>query len=113
MRNRGPNGGGTLCSGAPQLLHCSRGPASGRTESARSQCPRASHVGLMHCTVQPGKYCKGAPPEKLFLIARILPKSACGNQEQTTTYSGDIAQAVLLTLRLIELQSWQNPGPEG
>lgn len=24
---------------------------------ARSQWPRASHSGLMHCTVQPGKYC--------------------------------------------------------
>ena len=24
---------------------------------ARSQWPRAAHSGLMHCTVQPGKYC--------------------------------------------------------
>ena len=29
----------------------------GPVASARNQCPRASHIGLMHCTVKPGKYC--------------------------------------------------------
>src|SRR5579872_7067935 len=49
-------GGGTLRSGALQLLH------SSPTESAaRSQWPRAAHSGLMHCTVHPGKYCTLSP----------------------------------------------------
>ena len=41
-----------MCSGELQLLQSSP-PAS----TARSQWPRAAHSGLMHCTVQPGKYC--------------------------------------------------------
>jgi hypothetical protein len=49
---RGASGGGTLCSGELQLLQNSP-PES----PARSQWPRAAHSGLMHCTVQPGKYC--------------------------------------------------------
>jgi hypothetical protein len=32
---------------------------------ARSQWPRASHSGLMHCTVQPGKYCTWILPSGL------------------------------------------------
>ncbi len=52
IRKRGARGGGTLCSGAPQLLQRSE-----RTASTRSQCPRAGHSVLRHCTVQPGKYC--------------------------------------------------------
>jgi len=31
--------------------------ATGPVTSARSQWPRASHCGLMHCTVKPGRYC--------------------------------------------------------
>ncbi len=54
---RGASGGGTLCSGALQLLQNSP-PES----PARSQWPRAAHSGLMHCTVQPGKYCTIFPP---------------------------------------------------
>lgn len=53
---RGPSGGGTRWSGTPQLLQ-----NSDRTWSMRSQCPRAWQSGLMHCTVQPGKYCIFAP----------------------------------------------------
>jgi hypothetical protein len=30
--------------------------------SARSQWPRASQSGLMHCTVKPGMYCIECPP---------------------------------------------------
>ena len=42
--------------------------ATGPVTSARSQWPRASHCGLMHCTVKPGRYCivylrgRNAPP---------------------------------------------------
>ena len=56
MRNRGPSGGGTLRRALPQ--HGQR-PSSqnARVASARSQCPRASHCGLMHCTVKPGRNC--------------------------------------------------------
>jgi hypothetical protein len=43
MRMRGLIGGGTLRSGALQLLQISD-PAS----AARSQWPRAAHSGLMH-----------------------------------------------------------------
>src|ERR1700733_3623633 len=56
MRRRGASGGGTLRNGELQLLHCSP-PES----AARSQCPRAAHSGLIHCTVQPGRYCTLSP----------------------------------------------------
>jgi hypothetical protein len=52
MRNRGASGGGTLWSGAPQLLQISCG-----VPWTRSQWPRAGHSGVKHCTVQPGRYC--------------------------------------------------------
>jgi hypothetical protein len=55
MRNRGGSGGGTLCSGAPQLLQHSCG-ASCR----RSQRPRAMHSGFKHCTVPPAKFSIGS-----------------------------------------------------
>jgi len=55
-RRRGLSGGGTLWSGALQLLQSSP-PES----PARSQWPRARHSGLIHCTVQPGKYCTFLP----------------------------------------------------
>jgi len=58
MRSRGAMGGGTLCRGEPQLLQRSFGVVS-----MRSQNPRASQSGLMHCTVHPGKYCT-IPPLK-------------------------------------------------
>ncbi len=56
MRKRGPSGGGTLRRESPQQ---GQRPSSlnARVASARSQWPRASHSGLMHCTVKPGKYC--------------------------------------------------------
>ena len=60
MRNRGPSGGGTFRSDSPQ--HGQR-PSSqnARVASARSQWPRASHCGLMHCTVKPGRNCISFP----------------------------------------------------
>ena len=62
---RGLIGGGTLRSGALQLLQISD-PAS----AARSQWPRAAHSGLIHCTVHPGKYCTFLP---LWNDARFFP----------------------------------------
>jgi len=60
MRKRGLSGGGTLRRKSPQQ---GQRPSSemGPVASARSQWPRASHTGLMHCTVKPGKYCMRAP----------------------------------------------------
>lgn len=60
IRNRGPSGGGTLRRKSPQegqRPSLATGPAT----SALSQCPRASHSGLMHCTVKPGRYCIASP----------------------------------------------------
>ena len=56
MRKRGPSGGGTLRRESPQQ---GQRPSSlnARVASARSQWPRASHCGLMHCTVKPGRNC--------------------------------------------------------
>jgi hypothetical protein len=56
MRKRGLRGGGTLRRKSPQQ---GQRPSSamGPVASARSQWPRASHNGLMHCTVKPGRYC--------------------------------------------------------
>jgi hypothetical protein len=64
MRKRGPSGGGTLRSGEPQLLH-----ESGLEELTRSQWPRAKQSALMHCTVQPGRYCTA----RLQAIRPIIP----------------------------------------
>jgi hypothetical protein len=60
MRKRGLRGGGTLRRKSPQQ---GQRPSSaiGPVASARSQWPRASHNGLMHCTVKPGKYCMWTP----------------------------------------------------
>jgi len=57
---RRPSGGGTLRRNSPQQ---GQRPslAIGPVTSARSQWPRASHSGLMHCTVNPGKYCIVSP----------------------------------------------------
>ena len=69
---RGLSGGGTLRSGALQLLQSSP-PES----AARSQWPRAAHSGLMHCTVHPGKYCTLSP---LWNDARIFPVRSPGTE---------------------------------
>jgi hypothetical protein len=60
MRKRGLRGGGTLRRKSPQQ---GQRPSSamGPVASARSQWPRASHIGLMHCTVKPGRYCMRTP----------------------------------------------------
>jgi hypothetical protein len=52
MRKCGVSGGGTWRRASPQ-----EGQKSLRTTSARTQWPRASQFGLMHCTVEPGMYC--------------------------------------------------------
>src|SRR5467141_3150602 len=68
-RRRGLSGGGTLWSGALQLLQSSP-PES----PARSQWPRARHSGLIHCTVQPGKYCTFLPPvERRATFSTLAP----------------------------------------
>jgi hypothetical protein len=95
MRKRGPNGGGTLRKESPQ--HGQR-PSSqnARVASARSQWPRASHCGLMHCTVKPGRNCISFPSQRPArfcgagrvaqtripqgdgrMLARILPQRCC------------------------------------
>jgi hypothetical protein len=60
MRKRGPRGGGTLRRKSPQQGQWPS-PPKGAVASARSQRPRASHCGLIHCTVKPGKNCIFSP----------------------------------------------------
>lgn len=60
MRNRGASGGGTARKKSPQQGQRPSGEM-GPAVSARSQWPRISQSGLMHCTVKPGKYCICAP----------------------------------------------------
>lgn len=92
MRSRGPKGGGTRCSGTPQLLQ--------RSEwawSTRNQWPRASHSGLMHCTVQPGRYCTPPPvalPFRATLrgkVGGIVWQGACGVKHKATISRGRLA----------------------
>ena len=106
MRRWGPSGGGTLRRGSPQLLQRSLPEML-----ARSQWPRASHCGLMHCTVQPGRYCmippecsfvclgraglpcrKGPLPTVTRLMARILPQPSCGVKRKPTIPCGTVAR---------------------
>src|ERR1700693_6225640 len=98
---RGPSGGGTLWSGALQLLQSSP-PES----VARSQWPRAAHSGLMHCTVHPGKYCTLFPlwndaptfpvwssgPDTHGKVAGILRRRTCGVKRKDTIPSGGVAR---------------------
>jgi hypothetical protein len=65
---RGASGGGTLRSGELQLLQISIPDAP-----ARSQWPRAAHSGLMHCTVQPGKYCTFSPLIRRAIFSDSAP----------------------------------------
>jgi hypothetical protein len=51
---------------------------SGPEGSARSQWPRASHKGLMHCTVKPGKYCMSTS-----LMAKQLCASVAGSEQSS------------------------------
>jgi hypothetical protein len=37
----------------------------------RSQCPRAGHSGLRHCTVQPGRYCIVSPRSERGLRRKV------------------------------------------
>lgn len=86
MRKRGPSGGGTLRRKSPQQ---GQRPSSstGPVTSTRIQWPRASHIGLMHCTVKPGKYCivspqgphgSNNPTANLALAAARRNRSFCG-----------------------------------
>ena len=63
-----------MCSGALQLLQISIPDAP-----ARSQWPRAAHSGLMHCTVQPGKYCTFSPFYSGMLQAEPAPVFQSGS----------------------------------
>ncbi len=65
-RRCGPSGGGTLRRKSPQEGQRPSLPM-GLVASARSQWPRASHWGLMHCTVKPGRYCIFLPQWPLRL----------------------------------------------
>jgi len=70
MRKRGPSGGGTLRRKSPQQGQWPSMPR-GVVASARSQRPRASHCGLIHCTVKPGKNCIFSPSVAAKL--RLIP----------------------------------------
>jgi hypothetical protein len=74
MRKRGPSGGGTLRRESPQQ---GQRPSSqnARVASARSQWPRASHCGLMHCTVKPGRNCIS------FSLTAATPFAAAARSE--------------------------------
>lgn len=73
---RRPSGGGTLRRKSPQQ---GQRPslATGPVTSARNQWPRSSHVGLMHCTVRPGKYCIVSPqwPHKPGQLRSSRPRT--------------------------------------
>ena len=75
MRKRGLRGGGTLRRKSPQQ---GQRPSStmGPVASARSQWPRASHNGLIHCTVKPGRYCMRTPSAASQLCS--ARSGACG-----------------------------------
>src|SRR5229473_4639858 len=79
MRKRGLRGGGTLRRKSPQQGQWPS-PPRGAVASARSQWPRASHCGLMHCTVKPGKYCIFSPSEAAKL--RLIQLRAFGDRDQ-------------------------------
>jgi hypothetical protein len=74
MRKRGPSGGGTLRRESPQQ---GQRPSSqnARVASARSHWPRASHCGLMHCTVKPGRNCIS------FSLTAVTPFVATARSE--------------------------------
>src|SRR5258708_6726001 len=111
MRKRGPSGGGTLRRKSPQQGQM---PSSlkARVASARSQWPRASHCGLMHCTVKPGKNCIAFPsaacaPCDASLMARPeypwVTDGSCGalwregpvvSREKSTRCRGGVASGV-------------------
>ena len=77
MRKR-PSGGGTLRRKSPQQGHRPSMP-SGVVASARSQWPRASQNGLMHCTVRPGRYCIMSPSMAALLAFPAMQFSAAAH----------------------------------
>jgi hypothetical protein len=105
IRNLGGNGGGTPWSGAPQLLQISC-----CVPSTRSQCPRAGHPGLKHCTVEPGRYCIGlpdlfpaqAPPRTPnTLVATRKFRKGCRDCER----EGLVCQGKLLPLVVVQFRN--------
>ena len=78
MRKRGPSGGGTLRRKSPQQRQWPS-PPKGAVASARSQRPRASHCGLIHCTVKPGKNCILSPS-----VAAKLKADSCATAQPST-----------------------------
>ena len=82
MRKRGASGGGTLRRKSPQQGQWPSLPR-GVVKSARSQWPRASHCGLMHCTVKPGMYCIYSPSVAAKL--RLVRVRACSAVPEQTS----------------------------
>lgn len=82
MRKWGPSGGGTVRRRSPQQGQ----RPFGSVRSARSQRPRASHCGLMHCTVKPGKYCICFPISAPWLVFPAGGANGC----QPSTYGRDV-----------------------
>src|SRR6266446_6228708 len=81
MRKRGASGGGTLRRKSPQQGQWPSLPR-GVVKSARSQWPRASQSGLMHCTVKPGKYCIYSPSVAAKLRSiRLRPFDGCNQKK--------------------------------
>src|SRR6266849_994955 len=85
MRKRGPSGGGTFRRKSPQQGQRPSVPR-GVVTSARSQWPRASHCGLMHCPVKPGKYCIYSP-SKAAKLRMIQARPLCGRDTKKTPSS--------------------------
>src|SRR2546426_12642814 len=72
----------------------------------RSQCPRAWHSGLMHCTVHPGKYCIVSPSRQ---SGQVFP---CGRESWQDCASeglvcqGEIPQLVVVALPRPQRLPW-------
>lgn len=94
MRKRGPSGGGTARRKSPQQGQRPLA-ATGPAESARSQWPRASHNGLMHCTVKPGRYCMRFPPVAADSAGETLKRSGIPRAARTRIDGRDSAVARL------------------
>jgi hypothetical protein len=102
---RGASGGGTLCSGELQLLQNSPPDAP-----ARSQWPRAAHSGLMHCTVQPGKYCTFPPCDHAQSFSDAAPLVFCepkNHREKLPEFcaSALVASRAKIQFLVVRLQS--------
>ncbi len=114
MRSRGASGGGTLCSGPPQLPQFSCGAVS-----TRSQWPRAGHPGFKHCTVQPDNVCivsprcqQGGTAERRASAAEILPAPLLENAPKNWRDCAPTALGVSIEIDTISggtLPAGENP----